>query len=154
MGHELVGFDAAVADVDDAVGLSGDVVFVGDQDDGVSVLVQMRKQGHDFRAGLRIEIPRRLIGEHNRGRIHQRARDGDALPLTAGKFVRFVVGSIAETHDLERTMRFGEPFAGRNPAIDEREFDVVQRRRPGEKVERLEDESDLFVPDGGELVVI
>src|SRR5258707_12995315 len=39
----LVGFDFAVADVDDAVGSLGDVVFVGDHNDGVALLMQPRK---------------------------------------------------------------------------------------------------------------
>src|SRR5258705_9530413 len=39
----LVGFDFAVADVDDAVGSPGNVVFVGDHNDGVALLMQPRK---------------------------------------------------------------------------------------------------------------
>jgi hypothetical protein len=38
--HPFVGLDLAVADVDDAVGVRGDVVLVGDQEDGVALLVQ------------------------------------------------------------------------------------------------------------------
>src|SRR5579872_6687322 len=49
--YRLVGFYFAVAHMDDAVGALGDVVFVGDHDDGISVAMQPREQGHDFIAG-------------------------------------------------------------------------------------------------------
>jgi len=48
----LVAFHLAVANVDDAVGVFGDVVFVGDQDDGITLFVQAVKERHDFGAGL------------------------------------------------------------------------------------------------------
>jgi hypothetical protein len=37
--YGFVGGDFAVADVDDAVGVLGDIVFVGDEDDGVALAV-------------------------------------------------------------------------------------------------------------------
>ena len=43
MQDRFVLFHFAVADVDDAVGVLGDVVLVGDQDDGVALLVQARR---------------------------------------------------------------------------------------------------------------
>jgi hypothetical protein len=43
MPYCLVGFDFAVAHVDDALGSPRDVVFVGDQDDRVALFVQPRK---------------------------------------------------------------------------------------------------------------
>ncbi len=40
----FVFFDFAVADVDDAPGVLGDVVLVGDQHDGVALLVEALEQ--------------------------------------------------------------------------------------------------------------
>ena len=40
----FVFFDFAVADVDDAVGVHGDIVLVGHQHDGVALLVQPLEQ--------------------------------------------------------------------------------------------------------------
>jgi uncharacterized protein (TIGR03435 family) len=47
----LVLFHLAVADVNDAVGMHGDIVLVGHQHDGIPLLVQPFEQRHDFVAG-------------------------------------------------------------------------------------------------------
>ena len=78
----------AVADGDRAMGVGGDVGLVGDEDDGVAGLVETREHAHDFDAGLRVEVAGRLVGEQDRRVVHQRARDGDALALTARQLVR------------------------------------------------------------------
>jgi len=52
MHNRLVGFDFAVANMNDAIGAVGDVVFVRDEDDCVPLGVQARKERHDFIAGL------------------------------------------------------------------------------------------------------
>ena len=44
-GGGLVGEDFAVADVDDAVGVLGDVGLVGDEDDGVAFCVEVCRRG-------------------------------------------------------------------------------------------------------------
>ena len=40
-----------------------------------------------------------------------------------------------------------------HPGVDQRQLDLLQRRRPRKKVERLEHEADLLVADRGQLVV-
>src|SRR5882672_7149222 len=79
--NRFVGSDFAVADVDDAVSVLGNVIFVGDQNDGVSLTVQIGEQGHDFLAGARVEVSSRLVGQDDRRRVHQSARNGNALAL-------------------------------------------------------------------------
>ena len=49
----FVFFDFAVADVDDAVGVQGDVVFVGDQYDGVALLIQPLEEVGNLRTNRR-----------------------------------------------------------------------------------------------------
>ena len=51
---------------------------------------------------VRVEVTRRLVGEEDGRIVHERARDGDALPLTARELVRPVVHALAELHALER----------------------------------------------------
>ena len=77
----LVGKDLAVADVDYAVGILGDIAFVRHQNNGIALRLQAVKQGHDFNAGRRIQRSRRLIRQQNRRVIHQRPRNRHALPL-------------------------------------------------------------------------
>ena len=55
----------------------------------------------------RVQIAGRLVGQQH-GRIEgQRARDGHALPLAAGKFVGQVIEAVAELHQLQQFARAG-----------------------------------------------
>ena len=65
------------------MGVKSDIVFVSHQDDGVPFVVQPLEQGHNFNTGCGIEIAGWFIGQQNRGVIHQRAGNRNALALTA-----------------------------------------------------------------------
>src|SRR5436190_24315163 len=56
-----VALDAAVANVDGAVGVVGDVLLVGDQDDGVAFRVQPLEEGHDLVAGGGVQVSGGLV---------------------------------------------------------------------------------------------
>src|SRR5271169_5704879 len=66
-GLPLVALDLAVADVNHAIGVIGDVTLVGHEDDGVALLVQLRKEPHDVLARRGVEVARRLVGQEDRG---------------------------------------------------------------------------------------
>ena len=82
--RRLIGEDLAVADVDDAVSVLGDIGFVGDEDDGVAFCVELIEEGHDFGAGLGVEVAGGLVGEDDGRTVDEGAGDGDALALAAG----------------------------------------------------------------------
>src|SRR6267378_1777167 len=65
--HPLIARNFDVEQVDLAVRVRRDVVFVRHQHDGLA----------------RVEVAGRLVGEQDARFVHQRSRDGDALPLTA-----------------------------------------------------------------------
>jgi len=48
MQNWLIGFNPAIANVNDAVGPMRNVVFVGNHDDRVTLAMQARKQRHDL----------------------------------------------------------------------------------------------------------
>ena len=73
-----------------------DIGFVRNENNCVSALIQIFEKRHDFITGFRIEIAGRLIGQNDGWIVYQGPRDRDALPLTAGKLVRFVVQTITE----------------------------------------------------------
>ena len=50
MRDQLVGFDLAVPNMDDAIGVLRHIVLVRDQDNRVAVVMQLREQRHDFLA--------------------------------------------------------------------------------------------------------
>ena len=60
------------------------------------------------------------------------------------------VNSTVSSASRARSDRTFDWHAG----VDERQLDVVQRRRARQQVERLEHEPNLFVPDARQLVVV
>jgi hypothetical protein len=82
--HDLVAFDLAVSKVNDPIGVSRNLTFVRDQNNGIPFLMQARKQTHDLFTGAGIEVPGGLVSKQDRRGIHERSRDGYALALTAG----------------------------------------------------------------------
>src|SRR5687767_8672406 len=81
MSLPLVALHPAVADLQHAVGVRGDVVLVGDEDDRVAVRVELLEHAHDLLAGGAVEVPGRLVGEKDRRPHDEGAGDGDALAL-------------------------------------------------------------------------
>ena len=55
--------------------------------------------------GFGIERAGRLVGPDDGGIVHERAGDGDALALTAGKLRGLVPGPIRETDRVQRGHR-------------------------------------------------
>ena len=70
------------------------VQFVGDHDDGDALVVEFLEHAHDFDARLAVEVAGRLVGQQQRRLVDQRAGDGDALLLAAGKLVGMMVGAL------------------------------------------------------------
>lgn len=66
MVYRFVGFNLAVSHVNDAVGSLRDIVFMSNQNNGVTFTVQPREYGHDFVAGPGIQVSCRLVGQDNR----------------------------------------------------------------------------------------
>ena len=158
VGDLLVDLDLAVAELDDPRAVLGDVHFVRDQHDGDAALhVQLLEDVHDLDAGARVEVAGRLVRQQDRRLVDQRARDRDALLLAARQLVRVVVHALAEADDLEHFLRALVPLGGlhlvRAAVVEQRQLDVVERRRPRQQVEPLEDEADLLVADDRQLVL-
>ena len=57
--------DLTVAEVNGAVGVGGDVGFVGDEHDRVARFVEAFEHAHDFGAGLRVEVAGGLVGQQD-----------------------------------------------------------------------------------------
>ena len=53
------------------MGVSGHLGIVRHQDDGDSLGVELLEHPQDFDAGVRIEVARRLVGQHQRGAVDQ-----------------------------------------------------------------------------------
>ena len=104
--HRLVGDDAAVTEADEPRAVLGDVHLVRDEEHrDAALLVQALEDAHDLDARARVEVAGRLVGEQNRRLVDERARDRDALLLTAGELVRHVVIARAQAHRVEHRER-------------------------------------------------
>src|SRR5229473_1973858 len=86
----FVPIDAAVKDMQNAVGVRGDIWLVGDQDNGVSLAVKLIEEAHYLLRSLGVEVSGRLVGQQYRRIIHESSRDCHALALTTRQLVRLV----------------------------------------------------------------
>src|SRR5579862_8554956 len=102
VGDGFVTLNLTVANMNHAMSVERDVVLVSDQDDGIAFVVQTLEERHDFVAGRGVEVAGGLVGEKDRGIVHERPRDGNALPLPARKLIRLVVHPVFEIHLSER----------------------------------------------------
>ena len=148
--------DQSILEVDCPRSISSDVALVRNQDDRDSPLrAEAREDLHHLVARGRIEIAGRLVGEQQRRLRHQRAGDRHPLLLSAGQLVGMMFGAIGEAHGLERRhgalaafRRLDDALAG----VEQRQLDVLDRRRARQQVEALKHEADRFVANPGELV--
>ena len=100
-GRGVVG-DAPVRQADNAVRITlGKFRVVGNHDDQ-AVLGDFGKKVHHLDAGFRIQGAGRFVSKHDIGVVDERTGNRNALHLTTGKLVGFLVDMLAQTDALER----------------------------------------------------
>src|SRR5262249_30171625 len=105
--------NAAVLEADDAGSVIGDLLFVGDQDDGNSAAVfQLLKDVHHLNAGAAVEMAGRLVGEEDRWSVQERPGDGHTLLLASGQLIRVMLGAVLKTDRGQRVERPPAPLGG------------------------------------------
>ena len=92
-----------------------------------------------------VERAGRLVGEDHPRLADQRARDRDALLLTARHLGRRVIGPVGEPDALEVLHRLLVAPAPRDALVVERQRDVLHRGLERQQVERLEHEAEEAV---------
>src|SRR6476660_5658212 len=106
LGHELILPDQPIPHYNVSLGVSGDVLLVRDHDDGDAVLVELLENGQDLDACAAVEIAGRFIRQQDLRIIDQRARNRDALLLTAGKLTRKMILTTREPDRCKHAIRF------------------------------------------------
>ena len=152
IGLRLVPRDAPVTEAQDPPGITGHVGLVGDDDDRDAAAVQVLEQGHDLHARARVEGAGGLVGQDENRLVDEGARDRDALLLAARELRGVMVLAIRQADRRQLGLRPLPPIARRRLAVEQRQLHVLQRRRPRQEIEGLEDEADLLVADAGQLV--
>src|SRR5262249_32363331 len=148
----LVPDQAPVAEGEVPTGVAGYVWLVSDEHDRDAAFVQVLEQRHDLDAGAAVERARGLVGQHQHGVVDQGPRDRYPRLLAARGLRRMVIRAVAEARRLQLGPRPWAPVTGVYAAVEERQLDVLERGRAGQKIERLEHEPDLLVADPRELV--
>ncbi len=151
IGCDIVIDNLTIAKHDDTPRESRDFDFMGHGDDRDSGSVEFGENRHHFLGGVGVECAGGFVGQDQGGTVDDRAGDGDALLLTAGELVGFVVESVAEADAIEGSGGAIEAFARWDVAVDRRQHDVFEGAEGSEQMELLEDEAEFLVADFGEV---
>ena len=92
-----------------------DRAIVGHQhQSGMRLRVEIEQQRDDALAGVRVEVPGRLVRKQHRRSRHECASNRHALLLAARELARIVAGTVFETH--ARQVSIAAARASRRPA--------------------------------------
>ena len=146
-----IGDNLSIAKDDIPSGVASDPEIVGNKNYGYPLrLVELLEQFDHLAAGSAIEISRWFVPHEDRGSGGKGSSDSDALLLSAGELTWMVIESITEPDEAKQFFGAIVSLAGRHSgAVEHRKLDVFQSACPGQKIEVLENKSDLFVPDTG-----
>ena len=124
---------------------------MGHHDDGRFVLARQPEQDlvEPLAVGV-VEVPRRLVRQHQAGIVHQRPRHRAALLLPARQLRRPVGHAPGEPNDRQQLLGPRTGLARSPPPDQEGHHHVLQRGEFPQEMVELEDEPQLTVPELGE----
>ena len=123
---------------------------MGDEDHRLPKPVQLLEDGQDLQPRLRVQVSGGLVCQNQLGIVHQCPGDGHSLLLAATQLAGKVLGPILQPDHLQSLCTEARNVGA--GGVDERKFDVLQGRGLRKKMEGLEDEPDLLVPETGQFV--
>ena len=132
--------------------MRGHVRIVGDEDDGVTLGMQVLEQRQHFLAGVRIERAGGFVRQDHLGAVHQRARNRHALLLSARQLIGTVLRAVAQAQAGEQGLRPLAAFTLVAAGIDRRQLHVLRGRDRGQQVVALEHEAEGVTPQRREFV--
>src|SRR2546422_5239168 len=147
--------DLAVPHPQDAVGPCADHGVMGHEDEGLALFpIQAHEEVHDLGRRLRVQVPGRLVRPHDRGIVHERPSDRDALLLSRAQLGWLVVRPSVEFHGRHERKRLAAGFLCGHPRDAERQLDVLHGVEDRQQVVRLEDETHAARPVAALRVVV
>ena len=126
---------------------------MGDEDNRATFLMEALENLHDFFRRFRVEVACRLVRDDNMQIVDQRPRNRDTLPLAAGKLVRLMLGSVAESYRIKDFFRLFLAFPAPDAGINQRKRNIVRRADARKQIEILENKTDTPIPRDRQLVV-
>ena len=149
-----VGADDAVGQRHDARGvLLGQLGIVRDHDDQ-AVVGDFGEQVHDLHARLAIERARRFVGQQDFRVVDERAGDGHALHLAAGKLAGLLVHVVGKPDAAEGVDGAAAALGPSDAGQGKRQLDVFQDGLMRDEVISLEHEADAVVAVGIPVAVL
>ena len=142
----------AVFQSDDALGLHGNGVIVGDEHHGIALPVQLLQHFQYLTAGVAVQCAGGLVGQNDSRTACQCPRDGNTLLLTAGKLVGLVPELIAKAHLFQCSGGTAAALPARHPGIHQRNLHVFHQAELGQQVILLKDEAQQLVADLGQFI--
>src|SRR5580704_1904799 len=118
-----------------------DPQVVRDDDDRVSLRVQLFQNRQHFLARVAVQRPGGLIRENYLAAIHEGTGNAHPLLLTAGELAGAVSQALAEAEAQKKPAGALVPLLARDVSVDGRHFHVSERGQIGEEIVALEDES-------------
>src|SRR3990172_8004122 len=112
------------------------------EDEGLPLLsIEPNEEVDDLRGRIRVEVPGRFVGPHDRGVVHEGPCDRDPLLLPGAELGGLVPGPVAEVDGLEHVEGASTCLPGRDARYEEGQLDVLRRRENREQVVRLKHET-------------
>ena len=127
---------------------------MGDDDEGLLELVaQVEEELVQLDFVFRVEASRGFVGQDYRGAVDEGPGHGHPLLFAARELGRFVSQPVAQTQKVEYP--FGLPLCLRTvAAADEGGYHhILEGRKFGQQLVKLEDKPDVTVPEAGHLAV-
>ena len=122
--------------------------IVGSNNQGHPVfLIQPKQKILHLLADANVEGTRGLVGEYQFWLEHHRASYRDPLLLAPGKLAGSVTFSLLESHRVEKPLRSPPRLTAGDSLDEERKHDILQRGEVGQKVVKLEHETDLAIAE-------
>src|SRR5258707_4240006 len=109
-------YDAAVEEVNGALGEVGVALVVRDHADGCAIAMQVAQQFHHGFTVLGVQVSGGLVSHQNERIADQRARHSDTLLLTSSKLRRIVTKAMSHADAFERALHFLLALAGASAA--------------------------------------
>src|SRR4029453_12052451 len=120
-------------------GFTGEIELVRDDNHRHAGRSQVEHHGQHFADQLGVQRGSRLVEQHELRPHCERARDGDALLLSAGELERIRIALVGEPHALEQRHRLVDHLGAAALLHDDRSLDnILQGGHVAEEVEALE----------------
>jgi len=97
--------DLLAVQADDLVPASRLLDVVGGDEQDAALVAQLAEQRFDAGRAGGVDAAERLVEQHHRPVLQQRAGDQHALPLAAGEVAEAAAGAVGEADALERGVR-------------------------------------------------